>query len=80
MQPRSRVDRTHYSRWFRFFDGGERLVSWLFLVSLVVMVFANVRWLAGVVTACFSFDLIWVVSLVLEDGRHKRRGDFRYRG
>lgn len=78
MQSRSRVDRTHYSRWFRFFDGGERFVSWLFLVALVVMVFANIGWLAVVVTVSFSFDLIWMVSLVVEDAIHKRRGDFRY--
>jgi hypothetical protein len=59
-------------------DWWERPVSWLFLISLVVMVFANVRWLASVVTVSFGFNLVWLISLVVEDRIHKRRGDFRY--
>ncbi|CAJ1225576.1 hypothetical protein [Levilactobacillus zymae] len=78
MQTKGRVNREHYSRWFRFLDWWERPVSWLFLISLVVMVFANVRWLASVVTVSFGFNLVWLISLVVEDRIHKRRGDFRY--
>ncbi|MDT6979702.1 hypothetical protein [Levilactobacillus zymae] len=78
MQTKGRVNREHYSRWFRFFDWWERPVSWIFLVSLIVMVFANVRWLAIVVEISLGFNLIWLISLVVEDHIHKRRGDFRY--
>ncbi|MDT6979701.1 hypothetical protein [Levilactobacillus zymae] len=79
MHLRTHVDRTHYSRWFHFWNQYERLTSWPLLIAVLVASIYHPWWLVVIIGIGFGGDVIWGVSLMIEDWRHHRKGGLRYR-
>ncbi|GEO69508.1 hypothetical protein [Levilactobacillus acidifarinae] len=79
MKLRTHVDRTHYSRWFHFWDQYKRLTSWEQLIVVLVAFVYHPWWLLVIIGVGAGCDVIWMLSMVVEDWRHHRKDDFRYR-